>query len=45
MTCKETAALAFMALLVEYGAELSPRDPDWLDYAEPKNVFTRSLEA
>lgn len=44
MSCAEAAAL-FMALLAKNGAGLSPRDPSWLDYSEPKNVFTRSLEA
>jgi hypothetical protein len=38
------ANIAFQLLLLRYGAELSPRDPGWLDYSEPKNVFTRELE-
>lgn len=41
---KQEAARLFQILLLSYGAELSPRDPDWLDYSDPKNVFTRDLE-
>jgi hypothetical protein len=38
------AYLAFQLLMLSYGAELDIRDPAWLDYSEPKNVFTRKLE-
>jgi len=40
---RQEAAMLFQVLLLSYGAELSPRDPGWLDYSEPKNVFTQGL--
>lgn len=44
MADTHVAATFFQALLLGLGAELSPRDPQWLDYAEPKNVFTRHYD-
>ena len=38
------AADRFQNLLLLYGAEIQPRDKRWLDYTEPKNVFTRNLK-
>jgi hypothetical protein len=38
-----TAAEAFQDLLLANGARREPRNPAWLDYSEPKNVFTRGL--
>lgn len=40
MTSKE-AATRFQQMLLDSGALFAPRDPKWLDYREPKNVFTR----
>jgi hypothetical protein len=35
-----SAAQLFQWLLFVNGADVEPRDPGWLDYTEPKNVFT-----